>query len=179
MTAPAPPPRFVALDAFRGLTIAGMILVNNPGRWGSKNMYPALAHADWHGWTPTDLVFPFFLFIAGVAIPLALGRRMEVGMERGPLVMKAVRRCLTLILLGLLLSAFPIVVFQPEFGWKPRLEDLRFPGVLQRIGVCYLVASAVYLAGARRALPWIIAGLLAVTVPGYERLCTPDRRVCP
>jgi predicted acyltransferase len=75
-TAPAPR-RLFALDAFRGLTVFGMILVNNPGDWG--HVYPPLRHAAWHGWTPTDLVFPSFLFIVGVAIPLALGKRKARG----------------------------------------------------------------------------------------------------
>jgi predicted acyltransferase len=69
--------RLVSLDVFRGITIAGMVLVNNPGTWSS--IYWPLAHAEWHGWTPTDLIFPFFVFIVGVAIPLAFGRRMESG----------------------------------------------------------------------------------------------------
>jgi len=70
-------PRLASLDAFRGLTIAGMILVNDPGSW--RFVYPPLRHAEWHGWTPTDLVFPFFVFIVGVAIPLALSRKKEEG----------------------------------------------------------------------------------------------------
>ena len=69
--------RLVSLDVFRGLTIAGMVLVNNPGTWSS--IYWPLQHAEWHGWTPTDLVFPFFLFIVGVSITLAFARRVEEG----------------------------------------------------------------------------------------------------
>jgi predicted acyltransferase len=69
--------RLISLDVFRGLTIAGMVLVNNPGSW--NHIYWPLAHAEWHGWTPTDLIFPFFLFIVGVAIPLAFGRRVDAG----------------------------------------------------------------------------------------------------
>ena len=76
-----PPQRLVSLDAFRGLTIAAMILVNNPGSWGTT--YWPLLHAEWHGWTPTDLVFPFFLFIVGVAIVLALKRRVDAGDPAG------------------------------------------------------------------------------------------------
>ena len=72
--------RLTSLDAFRGLTIAGMIVVNNPG---SGKVYPPLRHAEWHGWTPTDLIFPSFLFIVGVAIPLALGKRRRGGLGRG------------------------------------------------------------------------------------------------
>src|ERR1044071_8203255 len=69
--------RLLSLDVFRGITIAGMVLVNNPGTWSA--IYWPLEHAEWHGWTPTDLIFPFFLFIVGVAIPLAFGRRLESG----------------------------------------------------------------------------------------------------
>jgi predicted acyltransferase len=75
--------RVLSLDVFRGLTVAAMVLVNNPGSW--RHVYPPLLHAEWHGWTPTDLVFPFFLFIVGVAIPLGLGRRLEEGDSRGGL----------------------------------------------------------------------------------------------
>ena len=67
--------RLVSLDVFRGITIAGMILVNNPGSWGA--IYPPFAHAEWNGWTPTDFIFPFFLFIVGIAIPIALGKKIE------------------------------------------------------------------------------------------------------
>ncbi len=83
--APAPsaapkPERIAALDVFRGITIAGMILVNNPGDWG--HVYAPLRHAAWHGWTPTDLVFPFFLFIAGVSMAISFRRREEAGGRR-------------------------------------------------------------------------------------------------
>ncbi len=78
--------RLVSLDVFRGLTIAGMVLVNNPGTWA--HIYWPLEHAEWNGWTPTDLVFPFFLFIVGVAIPLAFGKRIERGDPRRALFIK-------------------------------------------------------------------------------------------
>src|SRR3974377_1523159 len=74
------PSRLMSLDVFRGATIAGMILVNNPGNWST--IYPPLDHAEWHGWTFTDLIFPFFLWIVGVAIPLSTGRRLEQGQDR-------------------------------------------------------------------------------------------------
>src|ERR1043166_6193210 len=92
--------RLIALDAFRGMTIAGMLLVNNPGSWGA--IYPPLEHAPWNGWTPTDLIFPFFLFIVGVATHLSLSRRDPKTLTR-----TIIRRGLLIVLAGLLLTAFP------------------------------------------------------------------------
>src|SRR6185437_10264296 len=86
----ANPNRLVSLDVFRGMTIAAMVLVNNPGTWSA--IYWPLEHAEWNGWTPTDLVFPFFLFIVGVAIPLSLGRRLEEDAPKRPLYVKAIKR---------------------------------------------------------------------------------------
>src|SRR5438034_5871400 len=105
--APLPPPRerLVALDVFRGMTIAGMLLVNNPGTWTA--IYPPLEHADWNGWTPTDLIFPFFLFIVGVTTHLSLSSRKAAGADRRALVKKIIRRGLLIVLFGLLLNAFP------------------------------------------------------------------------
>ena len=143
--------RLRSLDAFRGATIAGMILVNNPGSW--DHVYPALLHAPWHGWTPTDLIFPFFLFIVGVAIPFSLGRRVEGGAARGGLFLRVLRRSAILILLGLLLAAWPFF----------DLGNLRLPGVLQRIGVVYLVTGAAFLWLSRRGL----TALTAVCLIGF------------
>src|SRR5438034_11629954 len=100
--APLPPPRerLVALDVFRGMTIAGMLLVNNPGTWTA--IYPPLEHADWNGWTPTDLIFPFFLFIVGVTTHLSLRKR-----QPGEIVPKILRRGGLIFLTGLLLYWFP------------------------------------------------------------------------
>src|SRR5438874_4112314 len=126
---PEQPQRLISLDVFRGLTIAGMVLVNNPGTW--SHIYWPLEHAEWNGWTPTDLVFPFFLFIVGVAIPLALGRRLSAGQTRADVVVKILRRSAIIFALGLLLHAVPNFDF----------ATLRIPGVLQRIAVCYLVAA--------------------------------------
>lgn len=125
--------RLVSLDVFRGITIAGMVLVNNPGTWSS--LYWPLGHAEWHGWTPTDLVFPFFVFIVGVAIPLAFGRRMESGGSKRDLYWKIIRRTLIIFALGIFLAGFPY--FQ--------LSTIRIPGVLQRLAVCYLFASLIFL----------------------------------
>lgn len=126
--------RLISLDVFRGITIAGMVLVNNPGSWSA--IYPPLKHADWHGWTPTDFIFPFFLLIVGVAIPLALGKRVEEGggISRD-VYLKILRRAALIFLLGLILSGFPFF----------DLTTLRIPGVLQRIAVCYLVVSLLFL----------------------------------
>src|SRR5437870_1484554 len=116
--APAPIPapvakepreRLLSLDVFRGLTIAGMLLVNNPGTWSS--IYPPLEHATWNGWTPTDLIFPFFLFIVGVAITLALGRRVEDDGSKRDLYLKIIRRSLIIYALGTFLAWFPFYNF--------------------------------------------------------------------
>ncbi|WP_200975104.1 acyltransferase family protein [Echinicola sp. 20G] len=125
--------RILSLDVFRGITIFAMILVNNPGSWSA--VYPPLLHAKWHGCTPTDLIFPFFLFIVGVAVELSLGGQLKKGAEKQQLVKKAFIRSLKLIGLGLLLTAFPYF----------DLANLRFPGVLQRIGVVYFISTLMYL----------------------------------
>lgn len=159
MTAAAPdspsaattrPPRLASLDIFRGASIAAMILVNNPGD-GSKT-YAPLEHAPWHGWTPTDLIFPFFLFIVGVAIALVLGSRSgETG--QGALVRKIWRRAALIFLLGLALGWFPYYTV----NW----ERARIPGVLQRIAVVYLVTALAYLRLGARARAILCAALLA------------------
>lgn len=155
--------RLVSLDAFRGITVAAMVLVNNPGTW--RAVYGPLRHAEWHGVTPTDLVFPFFLFIVGVAIPLALGRRLAAGESRAGLVGKVLRRSGIIFALGLLLHAVP------DFD----LANIRIPGVLQRIAVCYLVAALVFLGTGWRAQAALAGVLLLaywavsmlVPVPGF------------
>jgi predicted acyltransferase len=142
-TAPAPggakPERLVSLDAFRGLTIAGMILVNNPGTWA--HVYPPLLHAPWHGWTHTDLVFPFFLFIVGVAMVYSFSGRRARGDSAGRLALHTLRRSAIIVGIGLFLTGFPYF----------ELATWRIPGVLQRIGVCYLFAALLYLYLGRRA----------------------------
>jgi predicted acyltransferase len=145
--------RMASLDVFRGITIAGMILVNNPGSWGA--IYSPLAHAEWHGWTPTDLVFPFFLFIVGVSITLALSRRAGAGGSKRDLYLKILRRALIIFALGLVLAGFP----------SYDLSTLRIPGVLQRIAVCYLVASLIFLHTRWRAQAAVAAALLLVYWP--------------
>ena len=146
----------------RGLTVAGMVLVNNPGTWSA--IYAPLRHAAWHGWTPTDMVFPFFVFIVGVAIPIALGPRLERSGRAGVLA-RVGRRSAIIFGLGLLLQSLP------SFDWT----TLRIPGVLQRIALCYLAAACLFLLTSWRTQAVISVGLLlgywavmtTVPVPGY------------
>jgi len=157
------PSRLVSLDVFRGITIAGMTLVNNPGTWSA--IYWPLEHAEWNGWTPTDLVFPFFLFIVGVAISLSLGRRVEEGAPKRPLYMKAAKRALIIFGLGFFLNLFPDFHF----------SDVRIPGVLQRIAVCYLITAVIFISTRVRTQVIIAVALLLaywivmtkIAAPGY------------
>ena len=153
--------RLVSLDVFRGLTIAGMVLVNNPGTWSS--IYWPLEHAEWHGWTPTDLVFPFFLFIVGVSITLAFGRRVEEGSIKRDLYLKVIKRTAIIFGLGLFLNGFPY--FQ--------LGTIRIPGVLQRIAICYLVASLIFLTTRIRTQLLIALALLIVYWLVMTRVAAP------
>ena len=130
-----PKTRLLALDVFRGMTLVLMLIVNNPGDWG--HIYGPLEHAEWHGCTFTDLVFPFFLFIVGVAIPLALGARKESGNTDAQLYKKIFLRVVLIFLIGIALSGFPYY----------RFTTIRIPGVLQRIAIVYgIVAVPVKLA---------------------------------
>jgi len=155
--------RLVSLDVFRGATIASMMLVNNPGSWSA--VYPPLLHAEWHGWTFTDVIFPFFLWIVGLAMTLSFARRVERGDDKTRLLLHVLRRSAIIFALGLFLAGFPYYHF----------STLRIPGVLQRIAVCYLVASVIFLTTrVRGQVAWTL-GLLAsywllmklVPVPGY------------
>ena len=124
--------RLISLDLFRGATIAGMIVVNNGG---NDATYWPLKHAEWNGWTPTDLVFPFFLFIVGVSIVFSFQARLARGDSRVSLMLHAVRRSVTIFLIGLFLNAFPYF----------HIATWRIPGVLQRIAVAYLIAAVLTL----------------------------------
>lgn len=133
--------RLLSLDIFRGITIAGMILVNNPGSWGA--IYPPLEHAKWNGCTPTDLIFPFFLFIVGVAVTISLSKRKERGDNISKLMLQVFRRSVMLFLLGMLLATFPFFNLQT---WQfLDFSHVRIPGVLQRIAVVYFFASLIFL----------------------------------
>lgn len=154
--------RMVSLDVFRGFTIAAMILVNNPGTW--KSVYGPLRHAEWNGWTPTDLVFPFFLFIVGVSLTLSFARRRALGASQADLFKQVVRRTLIIFVLGLILNGFPYY----------DLSRIRIPGVLQRIALCYFFAALIFLTTRIRGQIMATVGLLggywilmtAVPIPG-------------
>ncbi|MEX1128304.1 MAG: heparan-alpha-glucosaminide N-acetyltransferase domain-containing protein [Vicinamibacterales bacterium] len=143
-----PGQRLLSLDVFRGLTMAAMVIVNNPGDWG--NVYGPLLHAEWHGWTPTDLIFPFFLFIVGVSITLS---KKSAGWG------SILRRAVIIFGLGLFLSGYP----------RFDVERWRIPGVLQRIALCYLAAAAAYrvTTGNRRRQAAVIGTLAAILALGY------------
>lgn len=132
--------RLISLDVFRGFTIAIMIIVNNPGSWDS--VFPSLLHAAWNGCTFADLVFPCFLWIAGVAITLSLANRIEQGADRNQLLLHVFWRALVLFVIGLSINGFPFGLFDDQhFSWT----TYRIPGVLQRIAVCYFIASLIFL----------------------------------
>jgi predicted acyltransferase len=141
--------RLTSLDVFRGLTIAGMVLVNSPGTWEAVS--PQLRHAEWNGWTFTDTIFPLFLFIVGVAIVFSLEGRREKGDSLKTLELRIVKRSLILFALGLVVNSFPLF----------HLATIRIPGVLQRIALCYLFAASITLGcSIRGQLLWLV-GLLA------------------
>ncbi|HLN02689.1 MAG TPA: DUF5009 domain-containing protein [Bryobacteraceae bacterium] len=155
--------RVLSLDAFRGATMALMVLVNTPGDYG--HIYAPLEHSEWNGWTPTDVVFPSFAWIIGVAIAIVLARRLAAGVSRTQIFRQAFRRALVLYVLGLIVYAYP------NFD----LSTQRLLGVLQRLAICYLIATAIYLTtGVRGQILWIISLLggywllmTLVPVPGY------------
>ncbi len=150
MTAAATPSRLISLDAFRGFTIASMVLVNNPGDWG--HIYSQLGHAEWNGWTFTDWVFPFFLFICGVSMTLSLGRRAEAGDDKRALLLQLFKRAAIIFLIGLSLNLIPNFNF----------ETLRIPGVLQRIALCTMLAAPIVVYfNCQQQCAWIL-GLLAI-----------------
>lgn len=149
--------RILSVDIFRGMTIILMVLVNTPGTWSS--VYAPLLHAEWHGYTPTDLVFPFFLFIVGTSIVFSYHNKpVNSGVYK-----KIVVRTLKLVGLGLFLGAFTI-----SFPFFKDFVDIRFPGVLQRIGVVFFFAAILFINVKWKTLLGITIGLLV----GYWLLMT-------
>lgn len=172
--------RLQSLDFFRGITIAAMILVNDPGDYGAT--YWPLRHANWNGWTPTDLVFPFFLFIVGVAMVFSFASRLEKGQSRWQLMKHVLRRGAILFALGIFVNGFP-----NHFN----LHSLRIEGVLQRIALCYVISSVLCLwMGTRGRIATVFTCLVGywivmryVYVPGFGvptrdiPLLDPDRNL--
>lgn len=168
-----PSPRLVSLDVFRGIAIASMILVNNPGSW--DHIYPPLEHAEWHGCTPTDLVFPFFLFIVGVAMPFSLAKYTPENRPTPQVYTRIIRRGLILFALGLLLTLSTMLLDLLFKGIALDFSTIRIMGVLQRIGLAYVIAALAVLKLPQRGL-WIFAGVVLIAywvamqlipVPGY------------
>lgn len=165
----AGPTRLLSLDVFRGVTIAGMLLVNDPGSWGA--IYPPLEHATWNGWTPTDVIFPFFLFIVGVTTHLSLGARRARGATDRDIVLQILRRGAIIVLLGWLMAGFP---YYP----LTRLTEIRIGGVLPRIGVCYIAGALLTMKTTLKQQVVILAVLLygywflqtLVPVPGQHEI---------
>ena len=155
--------RLLSLDVFRGATIASMMLVNNAGNWNA--VYPPLRHSAWHGWTFTDTIFPFFLWIAGVSMTFSFAKRLERNDSRARLLAHTLQRAATIFLLGMFLNLFPLFQF----------STVRIPGVLQRIAVCYLIAGFIFLYSSLRGQIVWTASLLIVycalmklaPVPGF------------
>ena len=172
--------RLMSLDIFRGLTIALMILVNDPGDW--RTIYAPLRHSEWNGWTPTDLVFPFFIFIVGVALAFSFASRMGRGETRGKLAGHVIWRGLALFAIGVFLNGFP-----DHYG----PAHLRIYGVLQRIAICYVITAVLELWTGWRTQLAVALGCLVgywllvryVPVPGFGipthgfPLLDPDRNI--
>lgn len=149
--------RYISVDFLRGFTVAGMILVNNPGSWDF--VYSPLLHAPWNGCTFADLIFPFFLFIMGISVNFALqNKKNSFGKDRQKIIIKLIKRSAVLFLIGLFLNAFPYF----------ELSSLRIPGVLQRIAIVFLACSVIYLYFGVRAQVTIFSVLLI----GYYLLLT-------
>ena len=175
-----PSTRLMSLDVFRGATIAAMILVNDAGD-GTVAYWP-LNHSHWNGWTPTDLVFPFFVFTVGVAMAFSFRSRIDRGDSRGKLFAHVLWRGVVLFALGIIVNSFPNH-FQPA--------SIRIYGVLQRIALCYVITAVLALWTGQKTQITVVVGCLAgywilmryVSVPGYGvpthdiPLLDPDRNL--
>lgn len=140
-----PKKRLLSLDVLRGATIAAMILVNDPGDWA--HIYPPLEHSKWNGCTPTDLIFPFFLFMVGVSIVYAMETKKQDIASHSRMILRAFRRMVTLIVISWLIQLF----------YHPSIAHLRIPGVLQRIAVVYFIITVLYIKTSIKVMDWIFA----------------------
>jgi predicted acyltransferase len=146
--------RLMSLDVFRGFTMAAMVLVNNGG--DGAHIYPQLAHAYWNGWTFTDWIFPFFLWISGMSTTYAVAARRSRGATAGDIFTQVLRRSAIIFLLGVFLNGFPFgLLGDSTFAFA----TWRIPGVLQRIAICYLLGSLLYLSMPSRKFWLIVLGL--------------------
>lgn len=143
-----PKQRLLSLDVMRGATIAAMTLVNNPGDWG--HIYAPLEHSKWNGCTPTDLIFPFFLFMVGVSIVFAMETKKADPANHSKMILSALRRMVTLIVISWLIQVF----------YHHSLSHLRFPGVLQRIALVFFICSILYIKASQKTRDWVLAGSL-------------------
>jgi predicted acyltransferase len=151
-------PRLLSLDVFRGITIATMILVNDPGDWG--HIYAPLEHSVWNGCTPTDLVFPFFLFMVGVSIVYAMESRKASGENQSKMILTALRRMVVLMLITW--------CTQVILRWNFDLSKLRLPGVLPRIALVYFICTVLYLKTSQKTRDWVFV----IALVGYYLLMT-------
>ena len=160
-----PSKRLLSLDILRGITIAGMIMVNNPGSWG--HIYAPLEHAEWIGLTPTDLVFPFFMFIMGISTYMSL-RKFDFKLS-GPVAWKIIRRTIVIFAIGLAIAWFGLTMRnyhqlgEESLPWLERLgrsmwnfDHLRILGVMPRLAICYGVAAFVSLLVKHKYIPHIV-----------------------
>ncbi len=143
--------RLLSLDVFRGMTIAAMILVNDPGDWG--HIYAPLEHSKWNGCTPTDLIFPFFLFMVGVSIVYAMESKKEVVENHTKLILKALKRTVILLIINYIIQLI----------LHPGLSTLRIPGVLPRIAIVYFICTVLFIKTSRKTRDWIFA----IALVGY------------
>lgn len=139
-----PAQRLLSLDVFRGVIITAMVLVNNPGSW--SYVYGPMSHAKWHGWTLTDLIFPFFVFIIGISISIVMNRSSSSSIDKVVMMKTALIRCIKLIALGLFLAVFYYDFSNPKFDWfEQQILSIRYMGVLQRLGVIFFATVCIVL----------------------------------
>ena len=162
MTTKTSSPRLASVDALRGLAVAGMLLVNDPGDW--DHVYAPLEHSAWNGWTPTDLIYPFFLFIVGVSLSLAMGAKVDAG-QGAALRATVVKRGLRILVLGLVLHALA--------WWLMDKPALRIPSVLQRIGLCFAFAGLIAIRWRSAAAQWLWIAVLLLGCGALLKLGGP------
>lgn len=155
-----PSNRLLTLDVFRGLTIMAMVLVNNPGSW--SYVYSPMLHANWHGYTPTDLIFPFFVFIVGVSISIVVHRDQQSGVRHSIIIKTAVVRTIKLLALGLFLAAFYYDFSDANYQWfESQISSIRIMGVLQRLGLVFFFTLLITLYFSKFArIIWVVGLLL-------------------